>query len=90
MPLFPGFTRRRIRTSGATLNLVTGGEGPPLLRLHGYPETHAMWHRMAPQLAREYPWCVPACAATAIRPSRRACRIFRTTPSAPWRRTWPR
>ena len=54
MPLFPGFTRRRIRTSDATLNLVAGGEGSPLLLLHGYPETHAMWHRMAPALAREY------------------------------------
>ena len=54
MALFPGFARRRIRTSGATINLVTGGEGPPLLLLHGYPETHAMWHRMAPDLAREY------------------------------------
>ena len=54
MALFPGFARRRIRTSGATINLVSGGEGPPLLLLHGYPETHAMWHRMAPDLAREY------------------------------------
>jgi haloacetate dehalogenase len=54
MALFPGFTRRRIRTSGATINLVSGGEGPPLLLLHGYPETHAMWHKLAPALAREY------------------------------------
>ena len=54
MSLFPGFRRRRIRTSGATINLVTGGEGPPLLLLHGYPETHAMWHKVAPELAREY------------------------------------
>lgn len=54
MALFPGFKRRRIRTSGATINLVTGGDGPPLLLLHGYPETHAMWHKIAPQLARDY------------------------------------
>jgi haloacetate dehalogenase len=54
MALFPGFARRRIRTAGATINLVTGGEGPPLLLLHGYPETHAMWHTMAPGLARDY------------------------------------
>jgi haloacetate dehalogenase len=52
--LFPGFRRRRIRTSGASINLVTGGEGPPLLLLHGYPETHAMWHKIAPALARDY------------------------------------
>jgi haloacetate dehalogenase len=52
--LFPGFERRRIRTSGATINLVIGGEGPPVLMLHGYPETHAMWHKVAPELARDY------------------------------------
>jgi len=59
MSLFPGFATRRIRTSGATINLVTGGEGPPLLLLHGYPQTHAMWHKVAPQLAREYTLVCP-------------------------------
>ncbi|HEX4928052.1 MAG TPA: alpha/beta hydrolase, partial [Burkholderiales bacterium] len=52
--LLPGFENRRIRTSGATINLEIGGDGPPLLLLHGYPETHAMWHKVAPQLARDY------------------------------------
>jgi haloacetate dehalogenase len=52
--LFPGFQTERIRTSGAVINLVHGGEGPPVLLLHGYPETHAMWHKVAPRLAREY------------------------------------
>jgi haloacetate dehalogenase len=54
MSLFPGFRRRRIRTSGATINFVTAGDGPPLLLLHGYPETHAMWHKVAPDLARDH------------------------------------
>ena len=54
MALFPGFEQRRIRTSGATINLVAGGKGPALLMLHGYPETHAMWHKIAPMLARKY------------------------------------
>jgi haloacetate dehalogenase len=54
MSLFPGFTQRKIRTSGASINLVLGGEGPPVLLLHGYPQTHAMWHKVAPQLARDY------------------------------------
>jgi len=54
MALFPGFKKRRVRTSGATINLVTKGDGPPLLMLHGYPETHAMWHKIAPDLARDY------------------------------------
>ncbi|MCC6209993.1 MAG: alpha/beta fold hydrolase, partial [Burkholderiales bacterium] len=52
--LFPGFRRGRIRTSGARINLVHGGEGPPVLLLHGYPQTHAMWHKVAPGLARDY------------------------------------
>src|SRR4249919_2942833 len=52
MRLFPGFSRRRISVSRARINLVTGGEGPPVLMLHGYPETHAMWHKVAPKLAR--------------------------------------
>ena len=52
--LFPGFEKKKIRTSGATIKLVTAGEGPPVLLLHGYPETHAMWHHVAPRLARRY------------------------------------
>ena len=52
--LFPGFERRRVRTSGATINLVIGGDGPPVLLLHGYPQTHAMGHKVAPALARDY------------------------------------
>jgi haloacetate dehalogenase len=54
MALFPGFKRKRIKTSGAAINLVTRGDGPPVLLLHGYPETHAMWHKVAPDLARDY------------------------------------
>ena len=52
--LFPGFSGRRIRTTEAVINLVSAGNGPPLLLLHGYPETHAMWHKVAPRLARRY------------------------------------
>jgi haloacetate dehalogenase len=44
---FPGFERRRIATPGAEINLVTGGSGPPLLLLHGYPQTHAMWRTLS-------------------------------------------
>ncbi|MEO8536716.1 MAG: alpha/beta hydrolase [Betaproteobacteria bacterium] len=36
------------------MRCVVGGNGPPLLLLHGYPQTHAMWHRVAPSLARTY------------------------------------
>jgi haloacetate dehalogenase len=54
MTLFPGFVSRKIRTSGASINLKTKGQGDPVLLLHGYPQTHAMWHKVAPELAREY------------------------------------
>jgi haloacetate dehalogenase len=51
---FPGFTTHRIRTSGTDIRCVVGGDGPPVLLLHGYPQTHVSWHRMAPSLARHY------------------------------------
>ncbi len=56
---FPGFERRRIETSGATINLVSGGSGPPLLLLHGYPQTHLMWRKLAPRLAAEFTVVAP-------------------------------
>ena len=56
---FPGFERRRIATSGAEINLVTGGSGPPLLLLHGYPQTHLMWRKLAPRLAAEFTLVIP-------------------------------
>jgi len=52
--MFEGFERQQIETSGATINVVRGGSGPPLLLLHGYPQSHAMWHRVAPELARDF------------------------------------
>jgi haloacetate dehalogenase len=52
--LFPGFAVRRIRANGTDIHCVVGGSGPPLLLLHGYPQTHAMWHRIAPALAQQY------------------------------------
>ncbi len=52
--MFEDFTHTRIETSEATVNLRHGGSGPPLLLLHGHPQTHAMWHRIAPKLAETY------------------------------------
>ena len=57
--MFEGFEQRRIETSGTTINLVTAGDGPPLLLLHGYPETHIMWHKVAPKLASDFTVVVP-------------------------------
>jgi haloacetate dehalogenase len=52
--MFEGFEQQQIQTSGTTINLVKGGSGPPLLLLHGYPQTHIMWHKVAPLLAQDF------------------------------------
>src|ERR1035437_9666581 len=51
---FPGFKHLTTKTSGATINFVTAGSGPPLLLLHGYPQTHIEWRDVAPQLATHF------------------------------------
>ena len=56
---FPGFVTQRIQTSGATINTVRGGSGPPLLLIHGYPQTHVMWHKIAPRLAQRFTVVMP-------------------------------
>ena len=52
--LFPGFRQETIATSQARLSAVMGGSGRPVLLLHGYPETKAAWHRVAPRLAEHH------------------------------------
>jgi haloacetate dehalogenase len=51
---FPGFERKRVAVPGAEIAAVIGGSGPPLLLLHGFPESLAMWHRVAPALAERF------------------------------------
>lgn len=52
--LFPGFASERIATDRGRIFARIGGSGPPLLLLHGYPQTHVMWHRVAPELASRF------------------------------------
>jgi haloacetate dehalogenase len=52
--MFEGFTTTRVATSGAEINVRRGGSGPPLLLLHGNPQTHVMWHKIAPRLAERF------------------------------------
>jgi len=54
MAFFKGFSQRRIKTSGASINTMTAGSGEPVLLLHGYPQTMVCWHEVAPALARDY------------------------------------
>jgi haloacetate dehalogenase len=52
--MFEGFRTSKVQTTGATIHVVSGGQGPPLLLLHGYPQSHVLWHKLAPQLATEF------------------------------------
>jgi haloacetate dehalogenase len=52
--MFEGFERRWIETGETTIHLRVGGCGPPLLLLHGFPQSHVMWHALAPDLARRF------------------------------------
>ncbi|HSW03331.1 alpha/beta fold hydrolase [Aquabacterium sp.] len=54
-PLFPGFKPRTVEVEpGLQIAARIGGAGPPLLLLHGHPQTHAIWHRVAPALAEHF------------------------------------
>ena len=52
--MFEGFAHEKIDTSDATINLVRGGSGDPVLLLHGYPQSHAMYHLVSPRLAERF------------------------------------
>ncbi len=56
--MFEGFKPVRVDTGEVVINAVVGGQGQPLLLLHGYPQTHAIWHKLAPRLAEH--WTVVA------------------------------
>ena len=49
-----GFSYQRIATQGAEINVASAGDGPPLLLLHGYPQNHLMWHKIAPDLSKQF------------------------------------
>lgn len=52
--MFDGFRLDHVDAGGVRLRVRHGGSGPAVLLLHGHPRTHATWHRVAPQLARDY------------------------------------
>jgi hypothetical protein len=77
MAFFEGFTLETREANGQRIRLRRAGSGPPLLLLHGNPQTHAMWHR-------------PICAAMGIHPSPRSVPITHPMPSAQWPPIWSR
>jgi len=56
---FPGFKPFKVQTSGAVINGVVGGQGPPILLLHGAPQSHVSWRLVAPKLAATRTVVVP-------------------------------
>jgi haloacetate dehalogenase len=56
MALFPGFRSELVHTPGAGIHAVIGPkrDAPALLLLHGYPQTHVIWHKIAPRLAERF------------------------------------
>jgi haloacetate dehalogenase len=57
--LFPSFRHLDMRTAGAVIRLRHGGSGPPLLLLHGNPQNHVCWHKVAARLAQHYHVVLP-------------------------------
>ncbi|RYD95651.1 MAG: alpha/beta hydrolase [Sphingomonadales bacterium] len=56
---FPGFETRRLTVDGVDIHFVVGGSGPPLLLVHGAPQSGIMWRRIAPELAKRFTLIIP-------------------------------
>lgn len=59
MSLFPQSREVHVKTADAEIFARIVGDGPPLLLLHGFPQTHVMWHKVAPDLARQFTCVIP-------------------------------
>jgi haloacetate dehalogenase len=57
--MFEGFARKNYQIGDININLVRGGSGFPVLLLHGYPQSHVMWHKIAPKLAEHFTVIAP-------------------------------
>ena len=57
--LVPGFETRTLSVNGASIHTVIGGDGPPLLLLHGAPQSHLSWAHVAVELAKDYTIVAP-------------------------------
>jgi len=58
-PFLRGFTLRDIDAKAVRIRVAVGGSGPPLLLLHGHPQTHVIWHKIAPELAQRFTVVAP-------------------------------
>ncbi len=88
--MFEGFELCHVEVPGGRLRLRRGGEGPPLLLLHGNPQTHAMWHRVAPTLARRFSVVCPDLRGYGGSFKPDPSPDHAPTPRPPWPPTWRR
>lgn len=84
----PGFARHRIETEpGVTINARSAGSGPPVLLLHGHPQTLSTWLHVAPRLAEHRSVVAMDLRGYGDSPKPPGASAMPTTPSAPWRPT---
>jgi haloacetate dehalogenase len=57
--MFDGFERKHLMVNGVSIHVRHGGNGPPLLLLHGFPQTHMIWHKLADTLAQHFTLVMP-------------------------------
>ena len=86
--MFDGFQLDRVDVGEVTLRVRYGGEGEPVVLLHGHPRTHTTWYRVAPQLSGSFFVVCLTCAATASPRCRRTRPGTRSPPSGRWPATW--
>ena len=86
--LFPaGFRNERIKTSGAEINAVIGGSGPPVLMFHGAPQSLITWRLIAPDLANDYTLVMCDLRGYGDSSKPEGEKITPTTPNGRWRST---
>jgi pimeloyl-ACP methyl ester carboxylesterase len=84
--MFDGFSTESLPTERGEVFARIGGNGPPLLLLHGYPETQLMWHSVAPLLAERFTIIAADLSDTAARSDPSRPMITRHTRTERWSR----
>ncbi len=86
--LLPGFTAQDITVAGGVrIRTAVGGQGPPVLLLHGYPQTHATWREIAPVLAQSFTVVAPDLRGYGDSAKPPSDPAMPRTPSGRWPRT---
>ena len=87
--MIEGFAQSRIDTGEVTLSVHRAGRGAPLILLHGFPQNHRCWRKVAPALAEDFDVIVPDLRGYGDSDARRTTGAMTPIPSAPWRATSP-